>query len=199
MPIWPLQSAQPPTAEIVYRHALAVRITHWVNALCLLVLLLSGLQIFNAHSTLYFGEKSTAERAVLEHECRPARRRQLRRHHHHRLDDVRHDRRAWGCRAMQAASSTPAASRAGSRFPRYRDLATGRRWHFFFAWLFVLNGLAYLAYAAWSGHVRRDLAPTRSQLRHIGQSVWEHIRFRFPKGEEAKQLQRAAEARLPRR
>ena len=70
--------------------------------------------------------------------------------------------------------------------PSYRDLATGRRWHFFFAWLFVLNGLAYLIYAAWSGHVRRDLAPTRSQLRHIGQSVWEHIRFHFPKGEEAK-------------
>ena len=28
--------------------------------------------------------------------------------------------------------------------PGYRDLATGRRWHFFFAWLFVLNGLVYL-------------------------------------------------------
>ena len=48
----------PPAQEIVYRHTLAVRITHWVNAFCLLVLLLSGLQIFNAHSTLYFGEKS---------------------------------------------------------------------------------------------------------------------------------------------
>ena len=55
----------PPAQEIVYRHTLAVRITHWVNAFCLLVLLLSGLQIFNAHSTLYFGEKSTPERAVL--------------------------------------------------------------------------------------------------------------------------------------
>ena len=51
--------------EIVYRHTLAVRITHWVNAFCLLVLLLSGLQIFNAHPTLYFGEKSEPDRAVL--------------------------------------------------------------------------------------------------------------------------------------
>ena len=25
--------------------------------------------------------------------------------------------------------------------PSYRDLATGRRWHFFFAWAFVLNGI----------------------------------------------------------
>ena len=31
--------------------------------------------------------------------------------------------------------------------PSYQDLATGRRWHFFFAWLFVINGLVYLAYS----------------------------------------------------
>jgi Ni,Fe-hydrogenase I cytochrome b subunit len=37
-----------PRTELIYRHALIVRITHWVNALCLLVLLMSGLQIFNA-------------------------------------------------------------------------------------------------------------------------------------------------------
>ncbi len=44
--------------EIIYRHAGAVRLTHWINALVLLVLLMSGLQIFNAHSALYFGSKS---------------------------------------------------------------------------------------------------------------------------------------------
>jgi len=174
-----------PTTEIVYRHALAVRITHWVNALCLLVLLLSGLQIFNAHSTLYFGEKSTPERAVLS------------------MNAIQRDDGSYaGITTIGSARfdttgvlglSRDASGELDARgfpswitLPSYRDLATGRRWHFFFAWLFVLNGLAYLAYAAWSGHVRRDLAPTRSQLRHIGQSVWEHIRFRFPKGEEAK-------------
>ena len=70
--------------------------------------------------------------------------------------------------------------------PSYRDLATGRRWHFFFAWLFVLNGLAYLAYSLLSGHVRRDLAPSGEELRHVPQSLWEHLRLRFPKGEAAK-------------
>ena len=70
--------------------------------------------------------------------------------------------------------------------PSYRDLATGRRWHFAFAWLFVLNGLAYLIYTIVSGHARRDLAPTRGELEHIGTSISEHIRFHFPKGEEAK-------------
>ena len=31
--------------------------------------------------------------------------------------------------------------------PGHRDLAMGRRWHFFFAWLFLLNGLAYLLWS----------------------------------------------------
>jgi len=43
-----------------------------------------------------------------------------------------------------------------------------------------------LAYGFLSGHFRRDFLPTGHQLRHIGQSVWEHIRLKFPKGEEAK-------------
>ena len=41
--------------EVIYRHTATVRITHWVNALVLLVLLMSGLQIFNAHPALYLG------------------------------------------------------------------------------------------------------------------------------------------------
>ena len=44
--------------SIVGRHAAVVRATHWVNALVLLVLLLSGLQIFNAHPALYWGDKA---------------------------------------------------------------------------------------------------------------------------------------------
>ena len=55
-------SATVPAPEIVYRHSLAVRATHWVNALCLVILLLSGLQIFNAHPTLYFGSTSEPDR-----------------------------------------------------------------------------------------------------------------------------------------
>jgi thiosulfate reductase cytochrome b subunit len=69
--------------------------------------------------------------------------------------------------------------------PGYRDLATGRRWHFFFAWLFVINGLVYVAYGLASGHFRR-LVPTGAQLRHIGGAVREHLLLRFPKGAEAK-------------
>jgi thiosulfate reductase cytochrome b subunit len=70
--------------------------------------------------------------------------------------------------------------------PGHRDLSTGRRWHFFFAWLFVINGLIYLSYSLVSGHLRKDLAPSGSELKHIGASIWEHLRLKFPEGEEAK-------------
>jgi thiosulfate reductase cytochrome b subunit len=34
--------------------------------------------------------------------------------------------------------------------------------------------------------LRRDLAPSGRELKHIGASIAEHIKLRFPKGEEAK-------------
>ena len=36
-----------------YRHRLPIRISHWINVVCLTILLLSGLGIFNAHPALY--------------------------------------------------------------------------------------------------------------------------------------------------
>jgi len=65
-------------------------------------------------------------------------------------------------------------------------LSMGRHWHFFFAWLFVINGLAYLLYLLFSGHLKRDLLPTRDEWRHIGASIKEHLLFRHPTGEAAK-------------
>ena len=46
-----------PRGEVVYRHALLVRLTHWVNALAIFILVGSGLNIFNAHPRLYWGQK----------------------------------------------------------------------------------------------------------------------------------------------
>jgi hypothetical protein len=39
-----------------HRHALAVRVTHWINALAILFLLMTGFNIFNAHPGLYWGQ-----------------------------------------------------------------------------------------------------------------------------------------------
>ncbi len=41
--------------EIIYRHTWVVRITHWVNVVAISLLLMSGLQIFNAYPRLHFG------------------------------------------------------------------------------------------------------------------------------------------------
>ena len=49
--------AATPRREVIYRHRLPVRLTHWVNALAIFILIGSGLNIFNAHPQLYWGQK----------------------------------------------------------------------------------------------------------------------------------------------
>ena len=46
--------AIPARREIVYRHSVIVRVTHWINVLCLTLLLMSGLKLFNVHPALYY-------------------------------------------------------------------------------------------------------------------------------------------------
>src|SRR5437879_5809902 len=51
--------AEPPVPtprRIAYRHRLPTRLWHWVNALTVFVMLMSGLMIFNAHPRLYWGQ-----------------------------------------------------------------------------------------------------------------------------------------------
>src|ERR1051325_10759621 len=46
------------TPKVIYRQFALTRITHWVWAVSLFFLLLTGLQIFNAHPALYIGDQS---------------------------------------------------------------------------------------------------------------------------------------------
>src|ERR1700739_3604826 len=60
-----LMAASPPQAGdmaqplscsgIIHRHSAVVRSTHWLNAICLTLLLMSGLKLFNVHPALYWG------------------------------------------------------------------------------------------------------------------------------------------------
>ncbi|PRX10920.1 UNVERIFIED_ORG: thiosulfate reductase cytochrome b subunit [Martelella mediterranea] len=72
--------------------------------------------------------------------------------------------------------------------PSAQDIAGGRHWHFFFAWLFVINGTIYVVTSALCRHFSRDLAPTRAELspRHLWREIVDHARLRFAKGEEAR-------------
>lgn len=170
--------------EIIYRHSRAVRLTHWINALVLLVLLMSGLQIFNAHPALYLGQASDFDKPILA------------------MDDVRTEDGVKGVTTLfgkkfdttgifgLGGDAANGYQRRGfpwwATLPGHRNLSMGRRWHFFFAWLFLLNGLAYLLWSLGSGHLRRDLAPSGKEIKHVGASIWEHLRFKFPQGEAAK-------------
>ena len=70
--------------------------------------------------------------------------------------------------------------------PSHQWLSMARAWHFFFAWIFLVNGLCYVAYTIASRHLARDLWPTRSDVRGIGASIVDHLRLRHPAGEAAK-------------
>ncbi len=54
-PAAPAEPQIPKGGDMVARHRISTRIWHWINALTLLVMLMSGLMIFNAHPRLYWG------------------------------------------------------------------------------------------------------------------------------------------------
>lgn len=57
-------------------------------------------------------------------------------------------------------------------------LAGARHYHFAFAWLFVANGLVYLAYAVASGEWRRRVFVPRRDARSAWQTVLHDLRLR---------------------
>ncbi|MDF2619474.1 MAG: cytochrome b561 [Xanthobacteraceae bacterium] len=176
----------PPRKILIHRHSLAVRLTHWVNVLCLTFLLLSGLQIFMAHPALYWGQYgANNDPSVLSIGAEQD------------GDGMRGVTRVGGLAftttGVLGVSNVDGVQRARTfpdwlTLPSYRDLATGRRWHFFFAWLLVINGLVYLLYGLFAGHFRRDLLPEGRELTpsHLGHEIADHARLRFPKGEAAR-------------
>ena len=168
----------------VYRHRLPVRVMHWINVVCLTILLMSGLGIFNAHPALYWGQGSSFDKPLaaitavqgqggLTGVTRIA-------GHQFTTDGV-----LGRSRVGDDEASSVRAFPSWATIPGRQSLATARHWHFFFAWLFVVNGIAYVLYALVSGHLSRDLLPTRDELRRIGTSIKDHLLFRHPTGAAA--------------
>jgi thiosulfate reductase cytochrome b subunit len=169
----------------IRRHTVTVRILHWVNFVTLTVMLMSGLQIFNAHPALYWGASSEFSRPLLRMEAMQ--------------DDQGH---TWGVTRVGSRTFVTTGifgwSRGGDGsftergFPRWATLpsstwlAMGRLWHFFFAWILVVNGALYVLLGLASGHLRRDLWLTRADWKGLGHTFLEHLRLRFPEGEEAR-------------
>ncbi len=171
--------------ELYFRHRLPVRIMHWINVIALVVLLMSGLMIFNAHPTLYWGEQSYGGAPEV-----------LRIDAVNTPDGVRgattlfgHSFDTTGVFGLARNAQGIASRQAFPHWltiPSSYSLALARRWHFFFMWVFLVNGLTYVLWSIVSRHLARDLAPTRADLGSIWQSIKDHVRFKHHTGEAAK-------------
>lgn len=167
-----------------YRHRLPVRVMHWINVACVFALLMSGLQIFNAHPALYWGEASDFEAPALALAGKTGPDGQLR--GETRIGGLRFDTTGvLGVSDNMLGEPSKRGFPMWATIPGPRNLAEGRRWHFFFAWLFIVNGLAYWLWSWRAKHLSQDLAPTRNDWRGIGRSIRDHLRFRHPTGVEA--------------
>jgi len=171
-------------ARRIYRHRLPVRLMHLINVVCLTVLLMSGLNIFNAHPALYWGRESTFAEPWISFGARntPAGALGYTRIAGHEFDTT----------GVLGLSTSPDSGAAMARafpwwatIPGTQWLAMARHWHFFFAWIFVINGVLYLLYTILSRHLKRDLVPTRDELRNIGRSIVDHLKFRHATGAAA--------------
>jgi len=167
-----------------YRHSAWVRAAHWLNALCLAVMLMSGLAIFNAHPALYLGNGSDFEHPILSLTAQ-------------QNNDGSVTGYTWIGEHFFNTTGILGASREDGQwmargFPSWATLpgpqwlAMGRQWHFAFAWILVLNGLLFFAYGLWSGHFRRDLTPTRKDIADLPHEIAQHARLHFPHGEAAR-------------
>ena len=177
-----------PNSEVIYRHALTTRVLHWVNALCVVLLIMSGLQIFNAHPRLYWGQYgANSDRAALAIGATDSPAGQP-------MGIVRigqHQLPTTGVLGVSRDAQGELLARAFPSWltiPSYQDLATGRRWHFFFAWLLVINSAIYFALSFLRRHIQDDLWPSRGQWKpiNIARDFLDHLRLRFPYGDAAR-------------
>ena len=182
-----------PLPKWIYRQKLATRLTHWLWAVSFFFLLMSGLQIFNAHTTLYLGKQSGFEfnNAVLDMKA----------------DDTRSGPaghttvlgKSFNTNGILGPSrengeQTERGFPSWATLPGATDLATGRVIHFFFAWLMVGTLAAWLFVSVCNGHLKRDVTPTSTDLRDLPRDIRKHLMLDFNSGGRYNPLQKISYA-----
>lgn len=168
--------------DLMKRHRLSTRLWHWINALSLIVLLMSGLMIFNAHPRLYWGQYgANSDPAWLQIGSQGER-------GYLRVADRQYD--MTGILGVWKDGEGAIKKRAFPHWitiPSNYDLAVGRRWHLAFAWVFAFSLLVFLLRSLFNGHIYRDLHIRRGEwsLKHIWNDIKQHARLRFPTGKES--------------
>lgn len=181
----------PSQEGLVYRQSAWTRLTHWLWAVCLLFMLLSGLQIFNARPQLYLGKQSGFEfnNTILQIGAEDTANgpRGYTEIFGHRFDTT--GVLGWsGPPGEESARAFP----SWATIPSYYDLGTARVVHFFFAWLLSATLLVWLLASLINGHIRRDLAPRVQDLKRLPGDIANHARLRFHHAREYNTLQKLA-------
>lgn len=164
--------------ELIYRTRLPVRIWHWINALAIFVMLMSGMMIFNAHPRLYWGEYgANLDTAWLVIGNRGT---------SGFLSILGFEIPTTG--VLGYAQGTAEAFPPLVTIPSSYSIAGARQWHFFFAWVLLASGTLFLLYTLFSKHLWNDLALKREELSlaHLWHDIKDHARLRFPTGEAAR-------------
>jgi thiosulfate reductase cytochrome b subunit len=177
-----------PNGPLVYRQRLVTRITHWVWAISLFVLMLTGLQIFNAFPSLHIGRESgfDYDNAILKIGAVEV------------GGEVRGVTRIFGATfdttgILGLSNGETRAFPTALTIPSKTSLATGRTIHFFFAWVLVITLTAWLVASALNGHLRQ-LLPTLADLRALPRDIADHARLRFHHRADYSVLQKLAYA-----
>jgi thiosulfate reductase cytochrome b subunit len=171
--------------DFFYRHKWPVRVCHWINAVCLAILLMSGLNIFNAHPALYVGNGSDFDHPALMLGA-------LADDHGNVIQGVTrvagHQFDTTG--VLGASKVDGQLSNRGfpswATLPGSNWLAMARQWHFAFAWLLAINAAFFVAWGLFSRHFTCDLAPTGHDIAHLPREIADHARLKFPHGEAAR-------------
>jgi thiosulfate reductase cytochrome b subunit len=159
----------PQPGDLVKRHRLSVRIWHWVNAVTLLVLLMSGLMIFNAHPRLYWGQYgANADAAWLEIGADQGR-------GYVQIGQNKAD--TAGLLGSYVDGDGEAKQRA---FPYWATIPSGYN-------LAAARLLLFIVRSLWNGHIIKDLHVKRAEWspRHIWHDIKDHACLRFPQGAAA--------------
>ena len=155
-----------------YRFTLAVRHSRWIWLLAFAVLVSSGLQIFNAAPYLDASDASNPARRVLSIDSPQ--------------DGVGtttlfgHTVKTTGWLGWTddgEGGKTARAFPGWITIPSYQDLADGRRWHLFFAWVAVLCWLTWIVSSARKGNLREMLL-SRSDLPKLWPMQAYYLRLR---------------------
>jgi thiosulfate reductase cytochrome b subunit len=185
-------SNEPGPGRVINRQHLATRITHWIWAFSLFFLLLSGLQIFNAHPALYIGHESGFAYAndVLSIGSEGGESpRGVTTIFGHSFDTT-----GWLGVSTAGGAADETAFPGWLTIPSTRDLATGRVVHLFFAWVFVATLFAWLIASLRNRHLQKDLLPRRKDIQGLWPDIRDHVRFRFVHAVRYSPLQKLAYA-----